>query len=135
MKKVVVAALIVREGLLLACRRRHDQDHAGKWEFPGGKVEPGELEAAALRRELDEELRIDAMIGALIDRYEFAYPSKAPIELAFYAVREYSGALDGGFFDEIRWAALAELPALDFLEGDAEFVRRLAAGAYDAALR
>jgi len=124
--KTVVAALLVREGEILACRRRADQDHAGKWEFPGGKVEPDETPVDALRRELDEELGIAAEIGPEIERYAFAYPGKKPIELVFYRVTRWEGAMRHDEFAETRWTAPAELPALDFLEGDVAFVRRLA---------
>lgn len=124
--KTVVAAIIRRNGLILACRRRDDQDHAGKWEFPGGKVEPGETPVDALRRELREELAIDADIGPLVDQYDFSYPGKPPIRLVFHEVARYRGKLDGEQFAEIRWVAPADLPALDFLEGDIDFVRRLA---------
>ena len=56
----VVAAVIRRNGTILACRRRDDQDQPGKWEFPGGKLEPGETPPDALRRELLEELGVQA---------------------------------------------------------------------------
>ena len=134
MNRTVVAALLVDRGRILACRRRPDQDHAGQWEFPGGKVEPGESEVDALRRELREELGIEATIGDLVARYDFSYAGKPPIELAFYAVRTYSGALDGRFFEDTIWAPPADLRTLDFLEGDIEFVQRLAAGEFDLAL-
>ena len=130
MKKTVVAALLVDGGRVLACRRRADQDHPGKWEFPGGKVEPGESEADALRRELREELGVEAIVGEAVTRYSFRYPEKPPIELAFYWVREYSGRLEVEFFEQILWKAPSELPGLDFLEGDVDFVRRLAAGEF-----
>ncbi len=133
MIKTVVAALLLDRGRILACRRRDDQSHAGKWEFPGGKVEPGESEPDALRRELREELGIEATIGKLITRYEFSYPRKPPIELAFYLVQGFAGPLDGDFFAQTLWATPSELPALDFLEGDVDFVRRLAAGEFDLA--
>ena len=54
----VTAAVIEREGRILICRRRADQDQPGKWEFPGGKLEDGEQPAEALRRELREESRL-----------------------------------------------------------------------------
>ena len=88
-----------------------------------------------MRRELREELGVEATIGELVERYEFAYPGRAPIELAFYAVPAFLGEPHGDFFAQLRWVPPAELPGLDFLEGDVEFVRRLAAGDFDDALR
>jgi len=122
----VVAGLLVADGRILACRRRPDQDHASKWEFPGGKAEPGEDPRDALVRELREELAIDATLGNEFLRYEFGYPGKEPIELIFYWVRTYEGKLNGAFFAETRWVARGELGGLDFLEGDAQVVAELA---------
>ena len=121
----VVAGVLTRGGEALACRRRGDQDHAGKWEFPGGKVEPGETPEQALARELREELRIEARIGEEIERYEFAYPGKKPILLIFLRVQEWTGELDGSFFAETRWRDPAGLRELDFLEGDEIFLERM----------
>ena len=122
----VVAGLLVREGRILACRRRTDQDHASKWEFPGGKVEPGEDPRNALARELLEELTIEATLGEEFLRYEFRYPGKNPIGLIFYWVETYDGALNDAFFAETRWVAPGRLVDLDFLEGDASVVAALA---------
>lgn len=122
----VVAGLLVFESRVLACRRRSDQDHASKWEFPGGKVEDGEDPRDALVRELREELRGDAEIGEEFLRYEFAYPKRQPIQLIFYWVAGYAGELSFDFFAEARWVARDQLPELDFLEGDARVVAELA---------
>ncbi len=127
--KIVVAAVLRRNREILACRRRADQNHPGKWEFPGGKVEPGETPAQALQRELAEELNIDALIGAEITRYEYAYPGLAPIRLVFFEVESYQGTPSFSQFSDARWATPAELPALDFLDGDIDFVRKLASEA------
>lgn len=121
----VVAGLLVRDGRVLACRRRSDQNHPSKWEFPGGKIEPGEDPRDALVRELLEELSIEATLGEEFLRYEFSYPGKKPIELIFYWIETYSGEMDGAFFAETRWAAPSELAGLDFLEGDARIVAEL----------
>ena len=123
----VAAALIERGGKTLICRRRPDQSHAGKWEFPGGKVEGGESPAQALRRELREELGIEARVGPLVARCEYAYPGKKPILLMFFRVTEFSGEPDGAQFAEIRWERPRDFPGFDFLEGDVAFVRKLAA--------
>ncbi len=122
----VVAGLLVRDGRILACRRRSDQDHASKWEFPGGKVEPGEDPRDALVRELREELLIEATLGDEFLRYEFGYPRKKPIELIFYWVETYDGGLNDEFFAETKWAEPSGLGDLDFLEGDARVVEELA---------
>jgi 8-oxo-dGTP diphosphatase len=124
---MVVAAVMERDGRILACRRRAHDQHPLKWEFPGGKVEAGETPAGALARELEEELGIGALIGAEIARYAYRYPGKKPILLIFFAVAGMDGEPQNRIFSEIRWEEPARLPALDFLEGDVDFVRRLAA--------
>ncbi len=123
----VTAAVIRREGRILICRRRTDQDHAGKWEFPGGKVETGETPQDALRRELQEELEIQSIIDREVKRYSYSYPGRRPLELIFFSVTEFTGNLDYSHFHEVCWALPAELPSFDFLEGDVEFVKELAA--------
>jgi 8-oxo-dGTP diphosphatase len=123
----VVAAIIKRGGQVLICRRGADQPHPLKWEFPGGKVEAGESAAQALRRELEEELGVSTQIGAEVERYEFSYPGKAPILLIFHEVVEFEGEPENRIFEQIRWVAPALMPTFDFLEGDVEFVKRLAA--------
>jgi len=122
----VVAAIIRRGGRILICRRSAAQAHALKWEFPGGKVENGESPPDALCRELREELAVHAQIGAEVERYEFRYPGKSAILLIFYAVTDFAGEPRNCVFEEIRWVAPGELPRFDFLEGDVEFVKRLA---------
>lgn len=128
LQRVVVAAVIERAGRVLVCRRRNGQPHALKWEFPGGKVEPGETPRDALRRELEEELGIAANTGPEIARYPFCYPGKAPIELIFYSVTEFTGEPRNRVFERIEWARREALPGYDFLEGDVDFVKRLANG-------
>jgi 8-oxo-dGTP diphosphatase len=122
----VVAAIMRRGGRILICRRTAVQAHALKWEFPGGKVEEGESPPQALGRELQEELDVRAGIGDEVERYEFTYAGKSPILLIFYAVSDFAGEPRNCVFEEIRWVAPCELTHFDFLEGDVEFVKRLA---------
>ena len=89
----VVAGLIQQGGRLLVCQRRRDGAFALKWEFPGGKVEPGETHEHGLRRELREELGIEAHIGPEAYRTRHDYPGKYTVELLFYHIVDFSGAL------------------------------------------
>lgn len=117
--------MIRRGGKILICRRRADQAHPLKWEFPGGKVEPGETPAAALERELQEELAVRAVTGDEVERYEFSYPGKPPILLIFFAVSDLAGEPRNCVFEEMRWVEPRALAEFDFLEGDVEFVKQL----------
>ena len=126
----VVAAVIERaapEGsLILIGQRKPRGRHGLKWEFPGGKVEPGEEPRAALARELREELGIAAHIGDEIERYDFSYRPGQITRLAFFRVTEFAGEPENLDFAQIAWTPRQQLPTYDFLEGDLDFVHRLA---------
>jgi 8-oxo-dGTP diphosphatase len=124
----VVAALILKDGKVLICQRTQHQPMALKWEFPGGKIEPGEQPKAALERELEEELGIKALIGQEVAQVRHQYRRGGVVELRFYEVHEFEGELENKIFKEIRWAELIDLPSYDFLDADFGLVRDLAAG-------
>ncbi len=126
--KRVVAAVIEKGGKLLVCQRTRHQTMPLKWEFPGGKIEEGEQPRDALRRELQEELGIEARIGDEIARVKHIYPNGSAVELRFYVVREYGGELENRIFRDMQWALPEALPSYDFLEADASLVKDLAAG-------
>ena len=126
--KRVVAALILKGGTFLICQRTRHQTMPLKWEFPGGKIEEGEQPRDALRRELDEELGINAKIGEEVARIRHDYKTGSSVELRFYVVREYKGEIENRIFRDLRWAERAELPSYDFLEADRELVKDLAEG-------
>lgn len=126
--KQVVAGLIFQEGKVLICQRTKHQTMPLKWEFPGGKIEEGEQPRDALRRELEEELGINANIGEEVSRIRHEYRGGGAVELRFYAVRSYGGVLVNRIFKDIRWADPAELPSFDFLEADLSLVQSLAEG-------
>ncbi|MFZ0478874.1 MAG: (deoxy)nucleoside triphosphate pyrophosphohydrolase [Terriglobales bacterium] len=128
MIKRVVAALIVNDGQILACQRTRHQVMPLKWEFPGGKIEEGEQPRDALRRELEEELGIEATIGDEVARIHHDYPGGGAVELRFFEVRNYQGEIENRIFREIRWVSRKELLELDFLEADRTLVEDLAAG-------
>lgn len=126
--RTVVAAVIERGGRVLICQRRGGDSHPLKWEFPGGKVEPGEPPRAALERELEEELAIQARIGNRLERLTHAYPGRPAFRLLFYRVTRFKGEPVNRAFEQILWEEPAHLPHYDFVEADAGFVRRLALG-------
>jgi len=126
--KHVVAALIMKDGKVLVCQRTRHQTMPLKWEFPGGKIEEGEQPRDALRRELDEELGIDASIGEEVARIRHEYRSGNAVELRFFAVHQYKGEIENRIFREVRWSPRSELPSYDFLEADWTLVQDLASG-------
>lgn len=126
--RAVAAALILRGSDILICQRREDQPMALQWEFPGGKVEPGETPEEALRRELNEELGIEASIGSLVTRIRHTYRNGGAVDLQFFAVSEFQGELINRIFHDIRWVNLRDLPGYDFLVADRPLVRELAMG-------
>jgi 8-oxo-dGTP diphosphatase len=128
--KRVVAALIEKDGELLVCQRTRHQTMPLKWEFPGGKIEEGEQARDALRRELEEELGIVAIIGDEVKRVRHEYPNGGMVELRFYIVRQYEGTIENRIFRDIQWVAAKNLTTFDFLEADLTLVKDLAAGKF-----
>jgi 8-oxo-dGTP diphosphatase len=126
--KRVVAALILKDGKILVCQRTRHQVMPLKWEFPGGKIETGEQPRDALRRELDEELGIDAKIGEEVARIQHNYKGGGAVELRFYVVHEYQGEIENRIFKDVQWSDRKSLPEYDFLEADLELVKDLAKG-------
>ncbi len=134
--RLVVAALILREAAgeaasgveVLICQRKPDQPMSLKWEFPGGKIEAGESSEDALARELQEELGISAVIGRRVARVRHKYRNGGAIDLQFFVVREFDGALENRIFNDMRWAPLGELPGYDFLAADLGLIRDLSEG-------
>ena len=142
--KQVVAAIVLREDRVLICQRRDDQPFPLQWEFPGGKIEAGEEPAAALERELEEELGIRAVIGPEIATVRHCYkgPPASPlsacrgrrkegrgqelsVELRFFLVLDFSGEIENRIFRQLRWEERAMLDVESFLEADRELVRKL----------
>jgi 8-oxo-dGTP diphosphatase len=128
MVKQVVAALMLRGEEILCCQRTEYQALPLKWEFPGGKIEPGENPPQALVRELDEELGIQAEIGAKVAQLQHRYHNGNAVELHFFVVERYEGELQNRIFREIRWVDRRELPTLDFLDADRTLVQQIANG-------
>lgn len=126
-KPVRVSAGILRNGdRVLICRRRGDQEHPAKWEFPGGKIEAGESPEECLRRELREELGVEADVGGLLVRLRHRYASGPTVDLWFFEVDRHAGELRNRVFAEIRWVSPGELAGFDLLEADRPLIDILA---------
>jgi 8-oxo-dGTP diphosphatase len=125
----VVAALIESEGRVLVCQRRRGDRFALLWEFPGGKVEPGEELSAALARELNEELGVEAPVGPEVYRTSFQYREmQNSTEIVFFAAAARPEQVQNLAFEQIEWRAPQTLAELEFLPADRDLVGLLASG-------
>lgn len=121
----VVAGALVREGRVLAARRPPHKSQGGLWELPGGKVEPGESDEAALARELEEELGVRVAVRGRLGEARHRYPDKEILLVGLHVVllggepvaREHSELawVDATGLRALAWAP-ADLPLLDALE-------------------
>jgi 8-oxo-dGTP diphosphatase len=127
-KSILVTAGIVVDGdRVLICQRHHSDAYGMQWEFPGGKVKEGEDLKASLRRELAEELTIEAEIGEEVFRARHRYPDR-DVEVVFFAVRSFRGTVRNQVFEAVEWVGRGRLAEYDFLEADRELVRRISNG-------
>jgi 8-oxo-dGTP diphosphatase len=119
----VVAAVIERDGRILITRRGPGSHLEGLWEFPGGKPHPGESQADALRREIEEELGVSISVGEPIETVEWTYPDKR-VRLVFFrcALEGEPRPLEG---QEMAWVTPAELGRYQFPPADAQLLTRL----------
>ncbi len=113
----VVAGVIRRDGLLLITQRMPDDTLAGYWEFPGGKVDPGEELKTALQRELREEIGVETEIGQEIHRIVHPYPDR-DVRLYFFDTRILSGEPRKIEVADLRWIQVDQLMDFQFPEAD-----------------
>ena len=120
---VVSASVVERDGRIMLCQRLPGAHNELKWEFPGGKLEPGESPEAALARELREELRLEVSVGRILDAVLYRYPDREVLVL-FYRCRVTSGEPVPVDCNAIAWARPEALPGFDFAGADRAFVER-----------
>ncbi|MGC3993100.1 MAG: NUDIX domain-containing protein [Propionicimonas sp.] len=121
-----MAGVFIDGEWVLACRRRAGLTAAGRWEFPGGKLEPGERPEAALEREILEELGVEAEVGALLDR-STTMVDGTPITLSCYFVRPLEQLpASSTDHDQLAWCVRYRLVWLDWAQPDLPAVRGLA---------
>ncbi|MFD5470053.1 (deoxy)nucleoside triphosphate pyrophosphohydrolase [Streptomyces sp. NPDC127105] len=121
---VVVGAALLDGGRLLAARRSAPPELAGRWELPGGKVEPGERPEAALVRELREELGVET---EAVERVPGSWPLRPPYELQVWTARLRPGSADAKPLqdhDDLRWLTPAEIWSVPWLDQDVPAVRQ-----------
>ncbi|OGH98198.1 MAG: NUDIX hydrolase [Candidatus Melainabacteria bacterium GWF2_32_7] len=127
----VTAAVIEKDGKVLIAKRKTGTRLEGKWEFPGGKLECSETPEECLRRELEEELGIDTVVGEFICSSEYEYPHIS-IELLVYRVKYISGEFKLTDHDEIKWVYPHELANYNLASADIPVVNKLMADIYDS---
>ena len=120
---IVVAGVVLRRDRLMICRRRPGASNGLKWEFPGGKIEPGESPEEALARELMEELDVGVRVGRIADAVFFRYPERDVLAL-FYRCEITAGEPSAVDCDAIAWVKPGDLGQYDFAGADRAFVDR-----------
>ena len=123
----VTAGILFKDSRVFIAKRKATGKLPGKWEFPGGKVEDGETPEESLKRELQEELEIEADVGNFLGEYVHRYDF-GTVKLLFYRVYWDGGAVSSKDHDEYGWVALDELKRYDFAPADWPFVKRLMNG-------
>ena len=120
----VVAALIRDENRVLLCRRPDGKAQGGKWEFPGGKIEPGETGEAALERECREELDVTLAVGSALADVNQDYPERS-VHLTLFEAQIASGTPRRLEHSEIRWVLPEQIEEFDLCPADARLMDQL----------
>lgn len=123
---IVVAGIIQKENKYLIAQRKKNLNGGGFWEFPGGKVEPGETHPQALIRELKEELDIEVELGEFFGDNVVQFGEKK-YHLYAYSIQRYVGEPKLIDHDDLRWVDVPEFLNYQFIEGDKLFIKKLLA--------
>jgi 8-oxo-dGTP diphosphatase len=120
----VTAAVIEKNGRIMIARRRKGEGHGGSWEFPGGKLEPGETPEEGLKRELAEEFGVKTSIGDFIGSFPYQ-SARISLELLVFRAVVLGGNIHLKEHEEVRWVLPEEMREASFSEPDRPAVRRL----------
>jgi 8-oxo-dGTP diphosphatase len=121
----VAVGVLRKANQILICQRKHGDRYALKWEFPGGKFEIGETIEQCLRRELREELSIEIHSIQRIETHAAYYEDGGMFNVSYCFVSGFDGEPQNNVFEQIRWATLGDIAAIDLLEGNKPFVAQL----------
>ena len=124
MKTIHVVAAIIRSGDKIYATQRGYGEFEGGWEFPGGKIEPGETPQEALIREIKEELTVDIEVGELIDTVEYDYP-KFHLSMDCFWCKLISGRLTLLEAEAAKWLTFDELYSVDWLPADYGLIEKI----------
>jgi len=124
--KVVAAALVRDIGgpQVLIAQRPVGKWQAGRWEFPGGKIEDRESPRDALQRELVEELGVEVAVAQELGQFTYAYPDRS-VEISLWLVTKFTGEPRGLDHQALRWVQLSQLAGCDLLEADLPMIEPL----------
>jgi len=125
-QEVAVGVVVDSQGRLLIGERPQGKAYAGQWEFPGGKVEPGEAVFEALVREFREELNLQVEAAHALFSCVHAYPDRE-VELHFWQVTDYRGEARGVEGQNLRWVHSDDLASVNFLEGNRALLEKICA--------
>lgn len=129
---VVCGVIEDGEGRFLACLRPQGKHLGGLWEFPGGKVDPGESPEVALFRELQEELGIDVIVGASLEPVIWTY-DRGSIRLLPFRCVITGGSLEALEHEQLHWCAPREFGELDWAAADLPILEQIRSGLEEAA--
>ncbi len=120
----VTGAIITSKNQFLICRRGPNEKAAGFWEFPVGKIEKNETEKECIKRELKEELNINAVVGNLYDQYLYKSTNVA-YDLSFFIIKKYKGNMVKTVHDNLKWVNLVDLDNYTFLPSDEPLIQKI----------
>lgn len=127
--KSVAVGILIKDGQVLACQRKRTVRYPLKWEFPGGKIEPGESAREAVIRELEEELAIAAVPDRVLLTHDWTYREgaqdpahEAHFQVTYFLIHQFTGEIQNRTFESVCWVTPAELQRMDILEGNREAI-------------